>query len=370
LVVSIVVVGVLVFAGCGSSSKPKTTSGVAGPSEVALEKTSTPGANPFTAPVGKDAASVKPPPAVANASSTNFEGNLPGLYGGTRNYATCDTVALVTFLESNPSKAAAWARVLSIQPSEIKSYVSSLTPVILRTDTRVTNHGFVNGVANPIPALLEAGTAVLVDHYGVPVVKCYCGNPLTVPLPLSSPTYTGEPWRGFQPGHITIINQSTTIIDTFNLYDPKTGTTFTRPAGSSGTHDGPYQQSPSGTTTGAQPPPTQPAPPPTQATPQPPPQTTPQAPTENPSASFSPSAGHVGDSFTLSASGFAPNTTLPVTLTRPDGVTEHYSISTGGDGSGSYTFPRTGSRTPLGTYTAVVQNPATGAQAQASASVS
>jgi len=361
-VVSIAVVGVLVLVGCGSSSKHKTTAGVAGPSEVALEKTSTPGANPFTPPVGKDTASVKPPPAVANASSTSFQGNLPGLYGGTRDYATCDTVQLVTFLESNPSKAAAWARVLSLQPADIKSYVSALTPVILRTDTRVTNHGFVGGVANPIPSLLQAGTAVLVDHYGVPVVKCYCGNPLTAPLPLSSPTYTGIPWTGFQPGHITIINQSTTIIDTFNLYDPTTGTTFTRPAGTDGTRDGPYQQSPSGTsttTTDAQPPPTQP-----------PPQTTPQAPTERPSASFSPSAGHVGDSYTLSASGFAPNTTLSVTLTRPDGVTEHYSIDTGGDGSGSYTFPRTGTNTPLGTYTAVVQNPATGAQAQATTSVS
>jgi hypothetical protein len=302
---------------------------------------------------------------VANASSTNFQGNLPGLYGGTRNYATCNTVQLVTYLQSNPSKAAAWSHVLSINQTEIKTYVSGLTPVILRTDTRVTNHGFVGGVANPIPSLLQAGTAVLVDHYGVPVVKCYCGNPLTAPIPLSSPTYTGIPWSTFQPGHITIINQSTTIINIFKLYDPQTGTTFTRPAGTDGTSDGPYLSG-SGTTTTT----TEAQPPPTQEAPQAPAQTTPQAPSENPSASFSPSAGHVGDSYTLSVSGFAPNTTLPVTLTRPDGVTEHYSIDTGGDGSGSYTFPQTGSNTPLGTYTAVVQNPSTGAQAQASTSVS
>ena len=61
---------------------------------------------------------------------------------------------------------------------------------------------------------------------------------------------------------------------------------------------------------------------------------------ESPSASFSPSAGTVNDTYTLSASGFAPNTTLQVTLTRPDGVTEHYSITTGDAGTGSYTWAR------------------------------
>jgi len=96
----------------------------------------------------------------------------------------------------------------------------------------------------------------------------------------------------------------------------------------------------------------------------------PTAPSESPSASFSPLAGHPGDQYTLSASGFAPNTTLSVQLTRPDGVLEHYSINTDSSGSGTYSFEPTGSATPLGTYTAVVSNPATGAQTQASTSVS
>jgi hypothetical protein len=49
-------------------------------------------------------------------------------------------------------------------------------------------------------------------------------------------------------------------------------------------------------------------------------------------------------------------------------VLEHYSISTGSDGSGSYQFRQAGS-SPLGTYTAVVKNPNTGAQATASATL-
>jgi hypothetical protein len=45
--------------------------------------------------------------------------------------------------------------------------------VLLRSDTVVTNHGFANGCSTTIPAVLQAGTAVLVDDKGVPVTKCY-----------------------------------------------------------------------------------------------------------------------------------------------------------------------------------------------------
>ena len=180
-------------------------------------------------------------------------------------------------VEQNPSKAAAWALTLSIKASQIRDYVSGLTDVILRTDTRVTNHGYVNGVADPIQSVLEAGTAVFVDKYGQPVVKCYCGNPLTLPVLYAAPTYIGPLWAGFSPTQITIINQSTTIINTFTLYDPRNGKTFTRTSGVHG-RDGPYS-APSTTTT-TQPQSTTPAP----ATGSTPTQTAPSAPAaENPS---------------------------------------------------------------------------------------
>jgi hypothetical protein len=366
---ALALVAALALGACGSSSSPKkeATRGVAGPSEVSLEPVSTRTANPFTPPVGKDRKRIKPPKAAVGAGPATYSGNLPGLYGGTRNASTCDAGRLVSYLEANPSKAAAWAGALAIRPSEIRSFVFKLTAVVLRTDTRVTNHGFVGGVANPIPALLQAGTAVLVDRYGMPKVKCYCGNPLTEALQLTQPTYVGTPWDGFEPGHITIINSSTTIIQNFRLYDPASDSIFRRPAATDGTDDGPYlnQQTAPTVTTPAQPPP-----PPPEAPLPPPPPPPPTAPSENPSASFSPVSGHRGDQYTLSASGFAPNTTLSVELTRPDGVLEHYSINTDSSGSGSFGFQPTGSATPLGTYTAVVRNPATGAQTQASTSVS
>ncbi len=233
-----------------TSAATLAAAGVKGPSEVSASAVSTAGANPFTPKVGTDTPGVTPPAAAASPSGgpATYSASLPGLYGGTRNYRTCDAEKLVSFLESNPAKAAAWAATLGIQTSQIRDYVSGLTDVILRTDTRVTNHGYVNGVADPIQSVLEAGTAVFVDKYGTPVVKCYCGNPLTPPVLYSAPVYTGPLWVGFSTTQITIIQQSTTIINNYTLYDPSNGMTFTRTPGVHG-HDGPYMGASTGTTT-------------------------------------------------------------------------------------------------------------------------
>jgi hypothetical protein len=231
LLVVAVVVAVLLAGGSDDSASA---------AEVELQPVSTAGANPFMPSVGSDQTDVTPPTAATAATGgvATYSGDTPGLYGGTRNISTCDAEKIVVFLEANPDKARAWAGALGIPTTEIRTYVSGLTPVILRTDTWVTNHGYVDGVANEIPAVLEAGTAVLVDKYGYPVVKCFCGNPLTVPHVYAKPTYTGTRWAAFTPTNITVIQKTTVIIDTFTLVDPKTGQPFTRPAGSTGASDG------------------------------------------------------------------------------------------------------------------------------------
>jgi len=130
----------------------------------------------------------------------SVKGTEPGLYGGTRDSAICDPAALVAFLEANAVKAAAWATVFGIDSEGIGDYVATLTPLTLTRDTRVTNHGFRDGAARPLQSVLQAGTAVLVDEFGVPRVKCYCGNPLLPPQPLNAvPTYTGTSWTTFDP---------------------------------------------------------------------------------------------------------------------------------------------------------------------------
>ena len=68
--------------------------------------------------------------------------------------------------------------MLNISVADIPTYIGTLTPMQLRADTRVTNHGFVDGHATSLQSVLQAGTAVLVDDQGRPRVKCGCGNPL------------------------------------------------------------------------------------------------------------------------------------------------------------------------------------------------
>ena len=57
--------------------------------------------------------------------------------------------------------------------------MSSLQPVLLRSDTAVTSHGYADATFTAYPAVLQAGTAVFVNSYGEPTVKCFSGNPLT-----------------------------------------------------------------------------------------------------------------------------------------------------------------------------------------------
>jgi len=242
-----------------------------GHSEVTTEPVSTAGTNRFTLPAGTDLPGLGPVSGVlrspSGGGSPTYWGDRPGLYAGTRGRPSCDVGKLSTLLQQNPHGAAAWASTLGIQPSQIPSYLASLTSVLLRTDTRVTNHGFVNGVATSLQAVLQAGTAVVVDKYGQPVAKCYCGNPLTPPVLSSRETYKGPEWSGFSIHRIAVIQRSKKIINTFTLYDPNGDHMFQRKAGtniasSDGAFAGPTttstsstaEQPPSTSSTAEQPP--------------------------------------------------------------------------------------------------------------------
>lgn len=138
-------------------------------------------------------------------------------FGGSGSLHVCDREALVDFLLSHDAQRRAWAGVLRIDPDKesVGRYVRSLTPVTLTVDTRVTNHNFVNGRAVPFQSILAAGTAVLVDKYGRPVVRCKCGNPLWWPIDYPKirckgcpPHYNPpkpckwriyDPWYGYDP---------------------------------------------------------------------------------------------------------------------------------------------------------------------------
>jgi hypothetical protein len=257
LIVGAIVGVVVVAGGSGGGSKPAKAPPitVAEKKEVFTEPTSS-AQNPFSPPTGVDYPNM---PAVRpQGASTTQYGGQPGLYGGTMDRSSCDKQLLVTYLQNNVDKATAWASTLGIQVSNIASYVNGLTPVLLRSDTRVTNHGYANGRATSIQTVLQAGTAVLIDDKGEPVTKCYCGNPLTPPIEYP-PVYYGPKWPSFDPSSLTVIIQNTTIIDVFTLVDPVTGQAFKARPGGNGTP--PSSTSTTTTTTTTLPPP----PPQTQA---------------------------------------------------------------------------------------------------------
>lgn len=104
-----------------------------------------------------------------------------GLFGGSGMNA-CDVTGLKGFFAANPDKAAAFAEVHSLEVHHIDSYLDLLTPGFLLADTPILNHGFRDGRPYAMNAVLEAGTAVLVDSEGIARVRCKCGNPLGTPL--------------------------------------------------------------------------------------------------------------------------------------------------------------------------------------------
>jgi hypothetical protein len=208
-----------------------------GEGEVLLQPATSEGPSPFTrsvVPAGVPTSLPKPqsgtstlPPAAPTVADSRgglkpVAGDQPGLYGGSNELGVCDKEKLITFLEQNPAKRAAFAGVLGI--SDVRKYVESLSPVILTADTRVTNHGFENGRATPFQSVLQAGTAVLVDDRGVPRVRCACGNPLLPPvLAKSKPKYTGDSWPRFDPGRIIVIQPTKAPITQITVINIITG---------------------------------------------------------------------------------------------------------------------------------------------------
>lgn len=282
---------------------------------VRFQKPTEPGPDPFTA----RAADVRGPDRVDVGS---------GPYGGTGSDLVCDRELLIRSLRARPERLREWARVVKVRDDvgTVSKYIRKLRPVTLTRDARVTNHSFVSGKASGYQAILQAGTAVLVDEHGVPRARCRCGNPLLEPIFVPSATCFGCPPNYRPPPECEPWDECFTV----------------------------YEHPPSVKGEGA----TAPAPPPQ-----------PSGRELNPQASFSPSSGQVGQAFTLHISGFSPNTTVGFTITRPDGVQDPpYSITTDGSGSGSYSFRPTGSDNVIGTYTATVRDP-TGATASATATL-
>ncbi|MFI2636365.1 DUF6777 domain-containing protein [Streptomyces collinus] len=211
--------------------------------EVFLQPAADTGPDAFTESTAEEKSSASPvsPSGATESAPQNavrgVNGGAPGLYGGTRNVASCDVEKQITYLGESPDKQRAFASVARIEPSEVPDYLRSLTPVQLRMDTRVTNHGYKDGAPTSYQAVLQARTAVLVDDRGVPRVRCACGNPLSPPVAQqSAPRTTGESWPGYTSSNVVMVTPAPEPVDAFVMCEPD-GEWFERQPGDTGKKD-------------------------------------------------------------------------------------------------------------------------------------
>jgi hypothetical protein len=252
LIVSIIAVVALIAAGTIIYVVSRPDSASAG--EVFLDAADQPGPDPFTTQVSvatlPSTTTTTAAPAATAGGTASTVGSRPGLYGGTRNAGSCDPNQMITFLQANPDKAGAWVSALNgdptlrwtggnqVQVNQIPAYIRELTPITLTVDTRVTNYGYAKGRPTPRQAVLQRGTAVLVDAYGVPRVKCGCGNPLTRPVAVKgTPTYQGPTWPGWSPTTVIVVQQTTVVVNTFVIVNLDGSGYLDRPAGTTGDRD-------------------------------------------------------------------------------------------------------------------------------------
>jgi len=174
-------------------------------------------------------------------------GGSAGIYGGSRDTQVCDKQRLSDFLTdpANAAVAKAWAGVLGMEASQISNYIEGLTGVRLRWDTRVTDSGIRRDKVYQWQALLQAGTAVLVDNTGVPRVRCASGGPLLGSEGLRSTSNhdmsisdvaqnPSDAWAGLDPDNTVAIQPGTDPLQTVTLIDVDSDDLLQRDVGSDG----------------------------------------------------------------------------------------------------------------------------------------
>lgn len=215
--------------------------------EITLQILSDPGVDPFTVSV---VTALATPPAAgstggqpsANPSGAPdakvVSGSDPGLYAGTRDTSSCDASRLSVLLSADAARASAWAQAQHVASSDVDAFIKSLTSAVLRQDTRVAAHGYRHGAATTYRAVLQSGTAVLVDSRGAPRVRCASGDPLSADTaPAAQAVYLGIRWPGFAAVPVETIRPSTDSLSKLILFDLAGRGSFARPIGGEGTTD-------------------------------------------------------------------------------------------------------------------------------------
>ncbi|MFH9725513.1 DUF6777 domain-containing protein [Streptomyces sp. NPDC017254] len=234
----------LLLAGCTSvweGSRGGSQPAAAGSAQdVFLQPIAAQGPDPFTASTARSTARVNAPGRSADPDAEQVRevtGSTPGLYGGTRAEGSCDVERQVSYLAADQDRTRAFAEAAGIPESHVGDWLRGMTPVVLRADTRVTNHGYSQGRANAFQSVLQTGTAVLVDQYGSPRVRCACGNPLRTPAAARDGVHQGEPWDGFDPDRVIVVRPTTTVVTSLVIVNAADRSWIERRTGSDGGED-------------------------------------------------------------------------------------------------------------------------------------
>ncbi len=167
-------------------------------------------------------------------------GDEPGLYGGFVGESPCDIEELREGIAESGA-AEQWQQAVD---SPAKTYLSDRTPALLVYDIHVSRAIPSGDQVQWESAVLQAGTPVLVDDTGLPVVSCTTGTPLDEPsAPFDRPSLADDaaPWEGFRKSRVTTVtpaNGTLAQLDLMNLGDPiNTDALFIRPIGTQGEED-------------------------------------------------------------------------------------------------------------------------------------
>ncbi|KUL22647.1 hypothetical protein ADL12_41870 [Streptomyces regalis] len=229
----------LAIAGCGGGSDKDTEAG----SDVFLQPVADQGPDPFTGSTATSTVTPSPvtrtprPAHSGRAGLQPLSGETPGLYAGIRGAGSCDVPRQIDQLTADRARGRVFAQTAGISQASIPGYLRGLTSVVLRADTRVTNHGFRDGMGTGYQSVLQAGTAVLVDSRGVPRVRCACGNPLAPPVdPRGKAGTSGRAWPGYRPNQVIVVAPTTQVITNITIINIADNTWIERPIGHRG-HD-------------------------------------------------------------------------------------------------------------------------------------
>lgn len=219
-------------------SKSPTTA-KAGSHEVLLAGAAVVGVGPFAPVAAVGPRPLRASPAVLDTFPKRVvRADQEGLYDGVRGHTSCNVAAMVAALIRDPVAGQAWADAQNIGFSDAPAWIVHLTPALLRVDTYATLYTY-DGRPVAHDAVLQAGTAVLLDSTGIPRARCVGSNPVTGAIPYRlKATYTGKRWSGFAPSKVFNVTVAPQPLTKFVMSDLLTNKSFVRPVETAGSKDG------------------------------------------------------------------------------------------------------------------------------------